>query len=348
MPQVPFEDSAKVCLRYFALPVEDNAEARANTAASVTDLRAQVDLSGGAVAAAYQPALDQLVGLRDVRDEIDAFTGPRGLGNIGAVAEYFDRYTGVMDELFSANRRVALAVDDPELRRGAELIDLAGRQTNLIAILVRDLLLAEIGGDAPTGLDTSAEIARVAASLSAMRSNEQLITSNAVGPYRPLATDLFAAPETEAFNQAVGDAVASGHADIEAVILNSSGEDPQTYGYTVFKQSVTTALSDRADRLQAVAEARQRWYVTLMVGVLVAAGLLTFLVSRSITRPLRTLTHHLRRRHRRLLTTDSVKVSSMRIIARGWLASVPQTAELTPIHRSSNAIRPSAVPSTRW
>ena len=89
-----------------------------------------------------------------------------------------------MDDLFAANKRVALAVDDPELRRGSELIDLSGRQTNLIAILVRDVLLAEVGGTAPDGLNTPQEISAVAASLSELRSNEELIDTKATGQYR--------------------------------------------------------------------------------------------------------------------------------------------------------------------
>ena len=274
----------------FALPVEDNAEARADTDASVADLRNQVASLGGPVETAYQGALDRLGELEDVRAEIDAFSGQRGLSNIGPVADYFNRYTALMDDLFAANKRVALAVDDPELRRGSELIDLSGRQTNLIAILVRDVLLAEVGGTAPDGLNTPQEISAVAASLSELRANEELIDTKATGEYRQMAADLFAAPEIVAFPQVVDEAIASGHADLDAVVTNSAGEDPETYGYTVFRESVTTALSDRADELQAAAEARQRWFVVLLITALGVAFTVTWLVSRSITKPLRSLT----------------------------------------------------------
>ena len=79
----------------FALPVEDNAEARADTDASVADLRNQVASLGGPVETAYQGALDRLGELEDVRAEIDAFSGQRGLSNIGPVADYFNRYTAL-------------------------------------------------------------------------------------------------------------------------------------------------------------------------------------------------------------------------------------------------------------
>ena len=59
-----------------------------------------------------------------------------------------------MDDLFAANKRVALAIDDPELRRGAELIDLERPPDRPLARLVRDLLLAQVGGAAPDGVNT--------------------------------------------------------------------------------------------------------------------------------------------------------------------------------------------------
>ncbi len=274
----------------FALPVEDNAEARAVTDESVTALRSQVQDLGGAVGEAYQPSLDRLDELEQLRNEIDTSPGNRGLFNIDAVSEYFNRYTALMDDLFAANRRVALAVDDPELRRGAELIDLSGHQTNLIAILVRDMLLAEVGGEAPNGIDTPQEVSAIAATLSELRANEDLIATKATGEYRQLAADLFAAPEIVAFPQVVDEALATGHADLDAVVTNSAGEDPETYGYTVFRESVTSALSDRADELQSAAEARQMWFAVLALTAVVVAGAVTWLVSRSITKPLRSLT----------------------------------------------------------
>ncbi|HYZ98009.1 MAG TPA: nitrate- and nitrite sensing domain-containing protein, partial [Acidimicrobiales bacterium] len=132
----------------FALPVEDNAEARAATDASVAEFRSQVLGLGGDVEEAYAPALDGLdQQLGEVRDQIEAFDQDRNLGNIEVASETFDAYTALMNPFFEANVRVARAIDDTELRQGAELVDLSSRQTNLIAILTRDLLLAGIGGD---------------------------------------------------------------------------------------------------------------------------------------------------------------------------------------------------------
>jgi len=275
----------------FALPVEDNAEARTITDGAVADLRSEVTSLGGAVEAAYLPALDRMDELTALREEVDASPdADRGLTNIGPVSQFFDRYTVLMDDLFAANKRAALAVDDPELRRGAELIDLSGRQTNLIAILVRDLLLAQVGGTAPDGVNTAAEIAPIAQTLGQLRSNEELIDTKATGRYRQLAADLFAAEEIVRFPQVVDESIASGQVNLDDVVTYSAGEDPETYGYTVFREGVSQALTERADDLEAAASARQRWFLVLAATAIGSALLITFLVSRSITKPLRSLT----------------------------------------------------------
>ena len=62
----------------FALPVEDNAEARADTDASVADLRNQVASLGGPVETAYQGALDRLGELEDAAGRDRRLPWPSG------------------------------------------------------------------------------------------------------------------------------------------------------------------------------------------------------------------------------------------------------------------------------
>jgi signal transduction histidine kinase len=247
-----------------------------------------VQSRGGEIEAAYGPALDPMSGLGELRSQIDAFDGTRGLENIEVTSETFDAYAPFMIPIFEANKQVALAIDDPELRRGAELVDLSSRQTDLIAQLTRDLLLATIGGD--SRLNQPAEISAVAGRLGQLRTNEQLITTKATGGYRPLAEALFGAEEIQRFPEVVDQALETGEPDIDGVIRYSAGEDPETYGYTIFRGGVTEALSAKADDLESAAEARQRWYLVLAALALGAAITVTWLVSRSITRPLRSLT----------------------------------------------------------
>jgi signal transduction histidine kinase len=272
----------------FALPVEDNAQARAATDEAVADFHEQVQSLGGEVEAAYSPALDAMSGIGELRNQIDSFEGTRGFANIEPTIEIFDAYGPFMAPFFEANKRVALAIDNPELRRGAELVDLSSRQTDLIAQLTRDLLLAFLGGD--NKLNQPEEVSAVAGRLGQLESNKDLINTKATGDYSLLAGALFHAEEIRLFPKVVEDALATGVVDVDGVIRYSAGEDPETYGYTVFRTGVTDELSSTADSLESDAVARQRAYVFLAALALGVAILVTWLVSRSITRPLRSLT----------------------------------------------------------
>jgi signal transduction histidine kinase len=272
----------------FALPVEDNAQARAATDKEVAAFREQVESLGGEVEAAYGPALDAMDGIDELRNQIDSFEGTRSLQNIGPTAEIFDAYDPFMAPFFEANKQVALSIDNPELRRGAELVDLSSRQTDLIAQLTRDLLLAAIGGDGK--LNQPQEVSAVAGRLGQLDTNKDLIQTKATGDYALLSGSLFHSEEVREFPDVVEAALETGDVDVDGVIRYSAGEDPETYGYTVFRGAVTDELASKADQLESDAVARQRAYLVLAALALGVAILVTWLVSRSITRPLRSLT----------------------------------------------------------
>jgi hypothetical protein len=274
-----------------SLSIDDNAEARTLVDDALSAFRSEVQARGGEIEQAYAPALEQMRSLESLRADVDAAPdASRSLENVDAASQIFDRYTEVLDAMFAANKRVALALDDPDLRRGAELIDLSSRQTNLLAILVRDVLLAAVGGSNPDGVNTSGEIAAVASHLGELRANEQLIATKASGVYRSFAEDLFAAEEIVRFPEVVDEALATSVVDIGGVLAYSAGDDPETFGYTVFGEGVSATLSAQADELEAAAEARQLWFIALAAVALVVATVVTWLVSRSITKPLRSLT----------------------------------------------------------
>jgi HAMP domain-containing protein len=279
----------------FNLPIEDIAAARDSVSTALNELRSEVEAQGGTVEAAYREPIDGLAALDDLRVQVDAIPdGQRSFQNIDVVSGVFDSYTALMEPFFEANKRAALAVDDPDLRRGAELVDLQAQQTNLIAILTRDLLFAQLGGVAPDGVNTNAEIATIAGRLGQLRHNEQLIAVKATGDYREHAEALFAAEETQRFPEVVQEAIETVTVEVGDVITYSAGEDPETFGYTIFRTAATETLTERADELEAAAAARQRWFAMLALVALFVAGAMSWLVSRSITRPLRALTRQAR------------------------------------------------------
>jgi signal transduction histidine kinase len=273
----------------FALPVEDNADAWRATDQAFDEFRADVEQRGGGVAAAYGPALDAMGGLDDVRASVEGFDGERGLDNMDEVARAFDDYTAIMDTLFAANRQVIVTIHDTELRQGAELADLSARQTDLLARLVRDLMVTTLSGD-QDGVNQQTEVATIGRELGLLRNNENLIRTKARGAYRPLAESLFADDDVQRFPELVRAAIETGTFDLLDVAEASAGDDADSFGYTAFRNDVTAELERQASAAQDDADQRLQRYIALAALATLAALGATWLVSRSITRPLRSLT----------------------------------------------------------
>ncbi|HEX6425588.1 MAG TPA: HAMP domain-containing protein, partial [Acidimicrobiales bacterium] len=274
----------------FTLEVEDPVEAAQITDEAIAEFRAEVERQGSDIVEAYAPAFEAMQGLVDLRAGVTGTPdSARTLDNFDTVGESFDQFTAIMDTLAQTNRRVALAIDDAQLRQGAELVDLNSQQTNLVAILVRDLLAAAVGGERD-GVNEPDEIASIARSLSQFRTNFDLIVTTGTGRYAPLVEDLLAAEEVQRFPQVVQDTLDTGVVDLGAVTAYATVEDADALAYTVFSREVQSAMHDHSDDLEAAATARLWWFVALAVSALVVAGLVAWLVSRSITRPLRSLT----------------------------------------------------------
>src|SRR5690606_1751396 len=181
-------------------------------------------------------------------------------------------------------------IQDPVLRQGTELVDLNSQQTDLVASLVADLLLAEVGGSAPDGVNTPEEISAIARKLGTFRSNLVLMQAAGTGIYGPLVEELRTAEEVQRFPEVVDEALATGVVDIGDVMAFSAGDDAEALSYTVFSEKVKEIVRERARDLEETATARQRWFLVLAAAAVTVATLAAWLVSRSITRPLRSLT----------------------------------------------------------
>ena len=271
------------------LQVEDNGVARRNTADAATEFESQIERRGGTVEQAYGPALDGLDALGPLRNDVDDFPGTRDLKNVVFTTEIFNRYTSLLDGLFDANTWVALAIDNPELRRGAELIDVTARQSDVLAKLVKDLVVAGAGGDAD-GLNTPPEIAGIAALRGELAANEQAIAVNAIGSYRPLVDDLFANEPVEQFPKVVDAALQTGAVSVPEVLRTVTGDDIAKFGYIVFRNEVSDEITRKAAAFTAAADRRERVYLGFAGLAILLAAVVTVIVSRSITRPLRALT----------------------------------------------------------
>jgi signal transduction histidine kinase len=270
------------------VPVENFDEAKQATDAAIESFRADIESKGGEVVETYGPALEALGGLAELRQQVDTYEGTRDRFNTDNSDPNFVGYTEIVAELFNANTQVALAIDDPILRRGVELTDLASRQTDAIARTIRSLLLPGVTGN--NLLDSSTEIAEASGLFSQVLANEAQAQSLGAGVYEPAARRLKEENDATGFIPVVQQTLdnAPGKVPLDE-ILDTVNVDQDTAWYG-FRHRVEDTLIDRADDLNAAAERTRMWFIVLAVVSVGVAILVTWLVSRSITRPLRSLT----------------------------------------------------------
>jgi signal transduction histidine kinase len=253
---------------------------------AIRTFRADVESTGGTVAAAYRGALDSLAGLEGIRRDIDRMPGPRTLQNTSAAIGIYDRYAGLIDGLLEASERVSRQVRDTDLRQGAALATRTSQQLELLADVLRKTGFGALLS--PAGVDTPADVTEIATSLAAFDVNDAHI-QRATGRYAPIVRSLHPRELVRQIHDTVRTVVRQRTIiDLPAfldIAVPAPGSD-----YYALRDALTEALVERADALEDRAAARQRLFTALALGPFVVAALATWLVSRSITRPLRSLT----------------------------------------------------------
>ncbi|HET6951161.1 MAG TPA: ATP-binding protein [Acidimicrobiales bacterium] len=274
----------------YDVETEDHPTAIQATDEAVDAFRAEVERQGADVVDAYAPALASFGGLGDLRARVAAVpVDDRSLDNFGLSTELFTGYSAIMDDLAEANSRVNRLIDDTDLRQGAELVTINRRQRDLVATLAQVLFATQLAEPAD-GVNTPEEISAVAQDLTELRGNWDLMASKATGKYEPLVDRLITSDEAVNFPPVVDAALASGTVDMPALITAAGNENVEALPYNLFSDGAKEITRDRADELEAAASRRQQLFVTMALLVVGAASLLAWWVSRSITRPLRSLT----------------------------------------------------------
>ena len=204
----------------------------------------------------------------------------------------FNGYSELITELFETNTQVALTVDDPMLRRGAELNDMATRTLDTVSQVVRLLLLASVspaedGGEA-NKLDTPQEVAQVSAAYGQVISFEETAAALGTGPYEEATQRMLRESAETGFFDVTEKALQTSDVDTREVFRSVSiPEDESLYAYPADLKEIIDA---QAEQLNDEASQRQQWYLALAALAVVVALVVTWLVSRSITQPLRSLT----------------------------------------------------------
>ena len=265
------------------LPVATNAEARELTDTASVELQAELSGRGDGVRSAFAPALEALGALEQLRADVDAYVGPMDISNDEFADEVFTRYTAIVEAFFDSTSTVALAVDDADLRNGVEIVNASNRQSEMRARIVRSIVLAV--------LTDTAQVPAVGQEVAALYDRghgfDDDIRTNATGPYAGVADSTFGEPGVQSFNRQV-EAFLVGE-DINLTDLLGAVKSQPDIGYLGLRSRASTLLADEAHEIQSDALARQRLFGGIALASLVLALFATWLASRSITRPLRSL-----------------------------------------------------------
>jgi signal transduction histidine kinase len=267
-------------------PVEGYDPTRAATDAAVSAFRTDLASGPTAIAEAFQPALDGLVELAQIRADIDGNTSTRTTeDNLAFSDSIFVRYSGLIEPFFQTMARISVAVDDDRLRTGADLAGATARQIEILAQL-RNMLLNDSGfGD---GIAAPTEISDVARAVAGFEENAHLLRT-APEPYATLVADHFPAELNRRVLDVVDETVGAGALE-DVSRLATAFETIPGEGYPALLTALSAELADRAAAVKDAAAAQRRSFVVLAALAVALSVLLAWAVSRSITRPLRALT----------------------------------------------------------
>ena len=273
------------------VPVEDTAESRRLTDEAIEEFEAELERRGAFAEAAYAPALENLDELAEIRAAVDADQASPLHGdsaNREATNEIYRRYTGVIRPFFDGTDEVAAGIADGDLRRGVELVNTSSRQIEVFVALARiQLTNGTVGG----GVDTPQEVDEIV-DLKVLWDDQNVVLLGATEPYDSIVEQHFPREFAESFTALVDRSLQGEALDFYA--LMAPLEAPDSGGLTTFRLALADEMNAVGDSLLDDAQGSERTFLMLAVTTVIAAFVLTWLVSRSITSPLRSLTRQAR------------------------------------------------------
>jgi signal transduction histidine kinase len=271
-------------------PVGNPEEARANTDDALDTFLDRIERSDRAEEV-YAPAVEALENdLDDLRGLVDEQEWPDELTidpeRREVQLDIFAGYSTVITAMLDGNTALAQEIDDPDMRRGAELIDLTSRQTDLLAHLVSKGLSTVAGSGGQ--LEDREIIADMGALYGELLANGQGIAIRGTGQYGD-AYELRNEQNQELdFVGVFGEIFETREVDQAAMLASVSATGDE--GYFGFRGDVEEVLAQDARSAADDATRRVQVFQALALVVIFTAMVVVFVVARSITRPLRSLT----------------------------------------------------------
>ncbi|HEV7762776.1 MAG TPA: nitrate- and nitrite sensing domain-containing protein, partial [Acidimicrobiales bacterium] len=268
------------------LRIGSSAEARQATDQQLASLQTLIDDNSQA-RDEYESAVDKMASeLETLRADVDAGTADE--------ASLFSRYGEVINTLMDANAKAVERVDEAELWQGAKLSELATRQKDARAILINALIpVAQNDGAAITPRQTTA----IGRSLGAYQNRDAAIRELATGPYAKAGSILVEATEAADLGKLAQETLRTGQLDSAEFFDIASYKGGFVYNIPTgdfihdnFRASIVEYLTGKADDRTTTADQGLRNHLIAGSIGLVITALITWLVSRSIIRPLRSLT----------------------------------------------------------
>jgi hypothetical protein len=257
-------------------PVASFEVTTAGTDAAATRLRDLIARSEGTIEVPALAALDEH--LPRLRAIVQSYQGERGLNNTPTSEPFLLGYVELIDQVFAATGSINFGIDDPSVRRGAQLLDHAARESEDLVRLVRILVLAGVG---PGGaIDTPAEIGDGAGLVAAFESSVEVITNGATGDYKLSADALVADPELEQMIDMANEAMTTGGlVNLPAYAPFIGGDAPTSGAIAAFRSSVAATMAEEAD--QAEAQNASAWDAERLslAAMAVTAGLVAIAVT---------------------------------------------------------------------
>jgi hypothetical protein len=272
----------------FNAPVESYDQAWSQTDAAITDLRHQVTTGDATIVAAFGPPLAALDELRGVRADIRSFRSSTHHSTAETITFAFglvDRYTALIAPFYDATTRVAAEIEDPVLHQGAQLSDDIARAIEATTILASTTV--QIGLITEGGVDQQSEVVEIARLQERLHRYATRILPTE-GPYAHIPNGPDAQKVISGLDDTVNQAMSSGRFSLERFF--EAINMPRGEGLFGYQDGVHAILSRRADALEADARSRELRLATVALVTLALAAVLDLLVSRSITRPMRSLT----------------------------------------------------------
>jgi signal transduction histidine kinase len=233
----------------------------------------------------YAPLVAVLTEVGSIREESDR-TPAGTVADAATVAAITGRYTAVIDRLFESNTRLTVAVEDPRMRAGVNLVDAVARDKEYGTVLTRLIRNADLNAPDRAVLTPIVEMQ------TKVDVQDKVVAANATAGYEPIVRSALENSKFTTYRSLVRDVVAGRGTDSAALVGPRAVQGWEVFAAldsAVAAQLEADAVALETAAAQQVEDAESRLHTATAVSLLaVALGVVIAVVARGwIGRPVR-------------------------------------------------------------